>query len=68
MEFCHFGQMTKLSNLNRIFKWCMKQDLFVGIFLEWSLVKHLVGPNTAESLPLIVTALHKCRLAASFNT
>lgn len=46
----------------------MKQDLFVFIFLEWGLVKLLVGFNTAESLPLIVTVLHKRRRAASFNT
>lgn len=46
----------------------MHETRFVRIFLEWGLVKHLIGSNFVESLPLFVTALYKCRRTASFNT
>lgn len=45
----------------------MTEDLFVCSFLEWGLVKHLVGFHIAERSPLIVTALHKYRRVASFS-
>lgn len=56
--------MTKSSNLNTIFKRYVKQPLFAYIFLDW---EHLVRFTIAERSPLIVTALCKCRRAASLN-